>query len=100
MRGTARVEADALLGETDDEVLRRFLDDTRRQLLEILLRPPKQAAVGERDERLVVEARQLREQALPGAHEITLTSQCASRCGVSAAISIPHAASRSAMRLS
>ncbi len=54
-------------------------------------------ANGQRDERLIVIALQLRPQTPAEAHDTTLTNHSASFCGVSAAISIPLAARRSAI---
>ncbi|HPM65884.1 MAG TPA: hypothetical protein PLX45_06515 [Piscinibacter sp.] len=98
LRRAAVVEPDALCPESHHHLRGATLDDLNGLLLQVLAGPTHQATVGQRDVRLFVEAReQCAELIEHGAHEITFTSQCASFCGVRAAISMPQAASRSAI---
>src|SRR5271166_12477 len=98
VRRTARIEGDPMLADFDRDDRGRILEELYRGLLEVLASTAQQPTVAECRERLVVIAAELRSEFFAErAHEMTSTSHCASRCGVSAAISMPLSASCSAM---
>ena len=75
-----------------------LLDDVDLMLLQVLAGAANQASIGQRHVGVVVIAREQRAKLVEqGTHEITFTSQCASFCGVRAAISMPQAARLSAV---